>query len=249
MRIQLPDYQNCCVNLMNSIAKHFGLEPKHATLALADEELRKNYKNVVVILLDGLGQNILNRHIDQTSFLRQNFVQELSAVYPSNTVPATVSFKTALTPIEHGWWGHNLYIKSLGQTINVFTNNDTFSRKSVSIPDVAHKVMPYASILDLISEKNNDVRSYCLCPAEARDNFGISQIIYNDVTELSEYIQTLTSNAGRHFIYAYHNLPDKAMHKVGYDDDSIAKLLNDLNYQIEDMIHYFLSQPTMDKLF
>ena len=49
MRIQLPDYNNCCVNLMNSVAKYFGLEPKHPTLPLVDAELLRGYKNVVVI--------------------------------------------------------------------------------------------------------------------------------------------------------------------------------------------------------
>lgn len=235
MRFILPDYANCCVNIMNSVAKHFSLTPTHRTLPVLDAELSKNYKNVVVMLLDGFGQNLLMERLPFDAFLRQHFVEELSAIYPSSTVPATVSFKTGLTPLEHGWWSHNLYFKALGQTINVFTNNDVFSRKKVNLPDVANRVMPYTNILDLAVEKNSDLRAYSLAPAEARDNFGVSQITYNNFDEMCEYIKTLTSLDGRRLIYAYHNYPDEALHKKGLRADETENLLIDLNYQIENL--------------
>ena len=233
MRYILPDYENCCVNVMSSIAKHFGLNNPHNTLSIVDKELQKGYKNVVVLLLDGLGQNILMQETPNDCFLRKNFKQELSTVYPSSTVPATVSIKTGLTPFEHGWWGHFLFFKSLGQTINVYTNNDAFSRKKVPVEDVAHRVMPYTNILDEAVKANNDLRAYNLCPAEARDNFGVSQVTYNDFNELCEYTKTLCSFDGKKFIYAYHNYPDDMMHKLGTHSYETNKLLNDLNYQVE----------------
>ena len=244
MRTILPDYNNCCVNLINSVAKYYNLETKHATLPIVDKELQKDYKNVVILLLDGLGQNILVNEFPKDSFLRQNFIQELSAVYPSSTVPATVSIKTGYTPLEHAWWGHFLYFKGLGQTINVYTNNDAFSRKKVAIEDVAHTVMPYSNILDKICDQNEDIKAYCLCPAEARDNFGISQIIYNTFDEMSEYIQTLTSLSGKRVIYAYYNNPDDTMHKYGWNSPESEKLLNDIDSQVA-----VLCQKCSDTLF
>ncbi len=235
MRYTLPDYKNCCVNVMNSIAKHYGIRTFHSTLPIVDNELKKGYKNVVVLLLDGLGQQILMQHLPFDSFLRQNFAQELSAVYPSSTVPATVSFKTGLTPFEHGWWGHFLYFKALGQTINVYTNNDAFSRKKVGIEDVAHKVMPYTNILDEAVRHNPNLRAYTLCPAEARDNFGVSQVTYNTFDELVEYAQTLCSLDGQKLIYAYYNHPDDTMHKTGIHSEESYKMINDLNYQVENL--------------
>ena len=236
MRYILPDYTNCCVNLMNSISQHFGLKPTHPTLPVADEKLKRGYKNVVVLLLDGFGQNLLMERLPFDSFLRTHFVQELSAVYPSSTVPATVSFKTGLTPLEHGWWSHFLYFKMLGQTINVYTNNDAYSRKSVPLPDVAHRVMPYTNILDLATERNGaDFKAYVLCEAKARDDFGVFQVTYNTFDEMSEYITTLTSLGGRRLIYAYHSYPDEKMHKAGVRSDETDKLLIDLNYQVENL--------------
>lgn len=235
MRYILPDYANCCVNIMNSVAQHFGLTPSHRTLPVLDKELEKNYKNVVVLLLDGLGQNLLMERLPFDSFLREHFVQELSAVYPSSTVPATVSFKTGLTPLEHGWWSHFLYFKQIGQTINVYTNNDAFSRKKVNLTDVANRIMPYTNILDLAVEANQNLHAYSLCPAEARDNFGVFQVTYNNFDEMCKYISTLTSLEGQRLIYAYHNYPDDAMHKNGLRSVETDNLLIELNSQIENL--------------
>lgn len=244
MKYILPDYDNCCVNIMNSVARHFGLETSHKTLPILDYELTKDYKNVVVILLDGLGQNTLEERLPKNCFLRQNLKQILSAVYPSSTVPATVSFKTGLSPLEHGWWSHFLFFKGIGQTINVYTNNEQNSRKKVNLADVAHRVMPYTNILDRAVEQDTTLHAYTLCPAEARDNFGVFQVTYNNFVEMSEYISTLTSLEGRRLIYAYHNHPDDTMHHAGVRSDEVDKILIDLNYQLE---HLCTSCP--DTLF
>ena len=235
MRIELPDYNNCCVNLTCSIQKYFGIEPKHRTLNMVDNELAKGYKNVVVLLLDGMGQKILQDILPANSFLRKNFVQELSAVFPSSTVPATVSLKTGLTPAEHAWWGHFLYFKNLGQTINVYTNTDMFSRKKAPKEDVAHYNIPYLSFLDQISERNPDLHAYTVCPANARDNFSTSQVTCNSMTDMAEYITTLCNLDGKRLIYGYLDSPDSEMHKFGYNSPEVSKLLNDLNYQVEDL--------------
>lgn len=49
----LIDYQNSIVNLACSILEHFGAESEHSTLKEVDELLKDQYKNVVILLLDG----------------------------------------------------------------------------------------------------------------------------------------------------------------------------------------------------
>lgn len=55
MTIRYPDYQNCITNLAGSILREFGVETCAGTLALCDEWFQKKYKNIVVLLLVGLG--------------------------------------------------------------------------------------------------------------------------------------------------------------------------------------------------
>ena len=58
-----PDYNNCIANLPNSILKKFNANPVGATLPLLDKYLEKDYKNIVVILLDGMGKVVLENHL------------------------------------------------------------------------------------------------------------------------------------------------------------------------------------------
>ena len=55
MKIIMPNYEECITNLSNSILKHFNLKTYHNTLPFIDDILDKNYKNIIVILCDGLG--------------------------------------------------------------------------------------------------------------------------------------------------------------------------------------------------
>lgn len=54
-----PDYENCIANLPNSILKKLGIPTVGGTLALADKYLQKDYKNIVVLILDGMGKFVL----------------------------------------------------------------------------------------------------------------------------------------------------------------------------------------------
>ena len=68
----LPDYENCLVNLSNSILKKFDAGTTAKTLPLADPYLEKNYKNVVVLLLDAMGMSIIEKHLKEDGFFRSH---------------------------------------------------------------------------------------------------------------------------------------------------------------------------------
>ena len=60
MKLVYPDYNRCLVNLVNSILKHFEADCFHGSLEEIDNILNKHeYKNVVLMLNDGMGSKIL----------------------------------------------------------------------------------------------------------------------------------------------------------------------------------------------
>ena len=97
----LPDYENCVANLPNSILKYFGAEPAGSSSKLLDKYLKEDYKNVVLLVLDGLGCSILGWNADRMGFMRTHSVGNVNSVFPSATVAATTSLMTGLQPCEH----------------------------------------------------------------------------------------------------------------------------------------------------
>ena len=117
------NYDECITNIACSIRKYFNLSYQHKTLKEIDEILeRDNPKNVIVILFDGMGANILNRTLDNNSFFRENKIKEMTSVFPATTTAATTSMRTGLNPCEHGWLGWNTYIPELNKVITLFMN-------------------------------------------------------------------------------------------------------------------------------
>ena len=102
MQVQKPDYQNSILNLVNSILHNYGAPHRYTTLPEADEILKKDYRHVVLLVLDGMGVSVLERFLPEESFLRSHFQKEISSVFPPTTVAAT----TRMAWVEHVFSGN-----------------------------------------------------------------------------------------------------------------------------------------------
>ena len=72
------NYNECLTNLACSIRKYFKLDYKHNTLDYIDKILDEyKPKNVVTILCDGMGSNIIDRVLDKEDFLIKNRLKKL----------------------------------------------------------------------------------------------------------------------------------------------------------------------------
>ena len=98
MNIKYPDYSSCIANLACSLLKYYGIEPPNSTLPRADMLLNKKYKNVVVILLDGMGANTVEKHLSENGFFRQHLITKYSSTFPSTTVAATTAMDSGIFP-------------------------------------------------------------------------------------------------------------------------------------------------------
>lgn len=65
-----PDYAHSIVNTTSSILKRYGCSCRYKPLALLDERLKTRHRNVVLMVFDGLGSDILERNLPADSFLR-----------------------------------------------------------------------------------------------------------------------------------------------------------------------------------
>ena len=118
------NYNECLTNLACSIRKYFDLEYKHNTIDYIDKILTENKpKNVVTILCDGMGSNIIDRVLEPDSFLIKHRLKPITTVFPATTVAATTSMMTGLNPVETGMVGWGMYCEGIDRTITTFWNS------------------------------------------------------------------------------------------------------------------------------
>lgn len=215
MKTMLPDYQNNIVNVPNSILKYFNLEPKHHTLKELDEILSKyNYKNIVLVLFDGLGYNILKRNEKICPFLNKYLVMPISSTFPSTTMSARTSIESGLYPIEHGWLGWDMYFKKFDQVITLSKNYVKGTKEKITDYHIAKTLLKYESAVQNV--KNQDGLN------------GKKISVYHNKKEQSLKkvrleIQEITNNDSRNYIYLYCDEPDHTFHVFG-NNSILAKI-------------------------
>lgn len=225
MRTRFPDYNNCLTNVSNSILQYFNCNTYHETLNELDEVLNeKEYKNVVLILYDGMGSSILDRHLEKGDFLRKYKVKDIDAVFPPTTTASTTSVLSGLNPNEHGWLGWNLYFKEVDEIVTMFLNTKKDTDEVISTENLGYKYYNYKSIIDTINEK---YQAYYL------KDYGDDT--YLDLNDMNNKIIDLCNMDGKKFIYAYHDQPDYTMHEFGTDKNEIKELMNNINKSTEDL--------------
>ena len=224
------NYNECLTNLACSIRKYFDLDYNHNTLDYIDKIL-EDYKpkNVVTILCDGMGSNILDRMLDKDSFLIKNRLKTITSVFPATTVAATLSMLTGLNPCETGMLGWDMYYKDIDKTITVFINSEKgdpdFKPLQEAI-DYNEKYMKRKIISDIITEKGK-YKGYGVFP------FGSDK--YTSIDDMFERIERLCNEDGKKYIYAYDENPDYTMHIVGCDKPEIKDIISDINRRVEEL--------------
>lgn len=222
------NYNECLTNLACSIRKYFGLNYKHNTLTYIDEIFEKDKPdNVVLILFDGMGSNILKRSLPRDAFLIKNDYKDITTVFPATTTAATTSIRTGLNPIEHGCLGWNMYIKLIDKTITLFMNTEKGKEEVCKeFLNVKHKL-----VSKTIADEINECEKF-----SAMELFPFptgNAVVYKDLDDMLRIILEETKKEGKRFIYAYDSEPDHTMHDFGPDSDESRSLITERNNKIE----------------
>ena len=224
------NYNECLTNLACSIRKYFELEYKHNTLGYIDDILN-NYrpKNVVTILCDGMGSNIMDRVLSKDSFLIKNRIKPITTVFPATTVAATTSATTGLNPCETGMLGWDMYYKDIDKIITTFLGSLKEDPEHKPLKEAVLYNKKHMNRKPITSEINDHgkYRGYSLFP------FG--ENAYNDFDDLFKTIEEKCNEDGKKYIYAYIDDPDHTMHELGCDSKEARDIIIDLNKRIENL--------------
>lgn len=224
MNICYPDYRNSLVNLACSIQRHFGIDTNGIpTLGMCDALLEKNYKNVVVLLLDGLGKAIMDTNLGPDGFFFRHLQGTYSSVFPPTTVAATSSVQCGLYPAGHSWLGWDCYYPQIDKNVTVFRNTESGSDKPAADFNVAQTICPYDNITEKI--KRTGHQAYCVTP--------FTEPFPQNFEEICDRIEALCAQEGRKYLYAYWTEPDSTIHQTGCGSSETKAILQSLEAQVQ----------------
>ena len=223
------NYNECLTNLACSIRKYFGLEYKHNTLSYIDEILEKKQpRNVILFLFDGMGSNILDRNLDKDAFFIKNRYKKITTVFPATTTAATTAIRTGLNPCEHGWIGWNVYLEPIDKIITLYMNREKGKEETCREYFAVKDQLVNDTIADEINRKG-EYKGLELFPFKAGN-----AKVYRDLDEMYTMINYALKEDGKHFIYAYNDEPDHTMHDFGPDSEEAKRLIETRNRKTEE---------------
>lgn len=221
--INVADYENGLANLANSVLRTFGIETgEKKTLACLDPYLEKEYENIVVFLLDGMGTRILEENLDTDGFFRTHLKHSYSSVFPPTTVAATTSIRSGMEPCEHRWLGWDCYYPQIDKNVTVFTNRETGTSNPAADYYVAEKYCGYETIVEKINRHGG----------EAYEVMPFAESFPKTMEEVCGQVEIVCKRPGKKYIYAYWNEPDSTMHETGCYSSRTKQVMRKLEEQI-----------------
>ena len=214
------------VTFSNSLLKHYGVTPFHQSEEKIDEIL-KGHQKVAVILFDGMGQNIIRKHLKDKSFIRQNYLCTINSTFPPTTTAATTAFLTGKYPIETGWLSWTQYFEEYQRNIILFKNVDYNNDEELAPKGIANKTLPIKTILELIKENNPGIQTFDI------KRFPIDPQGPKTLKDFEKVINQTLKDPQKCLAYFYFDSPDYEMHNYGIDSLRVHFLVNKINRMVK----------------
>lgn len=231
------DKENNLVTISNSLVYYITGKKLNNTNQKLDQILnQKKYNKITVILFDGLGKSIKEKHLSKNDYLRKKDRIEITSIFPPTTVAATTAFLTGLYPCQNGWLGWQQYFKKQDAVVEMFTNFNVNKNEQIVGPFLSYSYCPYLSIIDIINNSNKS-HAYTIYPKS------ISKTGPDNLNDFFKQLDQKMKQNNSHFIYAYWNEPDHLIHLYGTNHPLVKETIKNINKKI-----YFLGKSNPDNL-
>jgi len=233
-----PDYKNSILNVTTTILNHYNVKTSYQSIPLLRDVLDFKFKHVVYMLLDGMGTNIIDEHLDKDDFLRKNIKQVITSIYPPTTVAATNTVLSGLPPLCTGYLGWVQYFKKEDVNCTIFLNNDFYDKNKVLDKNLREHYLSYDTIYDQIKKASPHVITHELFPSfreNGFDSFNLQLEKLKEITNLKQHT----------FSYVYWTDPDMTEHDYGIHSIETKNMLKSLNDQVENFTKQMNSETLL----
>jgi hypothetical protein len=229
-----PDYENASiVNLMASILQGLGRNSnQHSALSALENDCFLRTRNIVLLVIDGLGYNYLINNARHSS-LHKFLHGRLTTVFPSTTATAITTFMTGLAPQQHGLTGWFTYFQELGSILTVLPVKPRFSgatleELNIDVPSLYGHV-PVFDLLDvdchIVTPSNIAYSDYSLAHC---GKAGVRP--YKNLSECFTFTRDIIkSGPNRKYIYTYWPQFDGMAHEKGVGSKEVTEHFRDID--------------------
>lgn len=232
-KIIFPDYDNSILNIITSILKLYRVNTEYNGIQKLDDILNKNTKNIVFIILDGMGANLLNK-ISPNGFFCKNRISNITSVYPSTTTAALNTLYSGKPPISTGWIAWTQYFKEYGRSLEMFTRRDAYTEQYYNDAKInVFDLLAYNNIFKQI-EECSQVKTYEINPNNCESRAGIT-LKADSIENMCLGIKAICENNDKNFIFAYNNNPDTMLHKMGCEAKEVKDFILDTEKKIKEL--------------
>lgn len=224
--IVFPDYDHSILSISTSILKHYGVDMGYKSIDILDQRLKKDPRNVIFVLIDALGTEILKKHPDNAKFLLNKQVDTLTTVFPSTTTSATTTALTGLPPVRTAWIGWQQFVKEEKRHVVFFMNKDYYDENHVFDYNVSDKYVNKTKLYDLIHSKNKDIQVHEIFPKFRQEK-------HVSVDKQVDTCLDIIKDNKKHFIYMYWDQVDSLLHDFGTTSDEVSKEIKSVNDSIK----------------
>lgn len=223
-----PDFNHSIVNLAATMSQFLGKPSAHPTLPKLLERLKPEYKNIVYLVIDGMGTRILEKNLPTTSFLRKNQIDTITSVFPSTTATATTSLTSALTPAEHGWFAWTVDFN--GEIIELFLNRNFYTHELTPDRNFTKHTLPYKNFFE---DKNLKREIYSCFGADLCSKIHAEhEIEYHSLGQMFRCLHQICNQPDPKFIYGYYPKLDAYLHDYGTKARRSRHLLKTIQHKI-----------------
>lgn len=245
----LPDYSGgSLLNLMATLAAARGAAPRHAPLTALPPETLADARNIVLVLVDGLGDALLARHATGGELHRRRLAA-ITSVFPSTTASAITTSYTGWAPVEHGLTGWFTFFGAagcVGAPLPFVSRGDKRSLRARGLtPEGAFEA---GSLFDALTTRaivvtsqsivDSDYNLFHCGRAERRPYASLEGFV-------AETAAAVKSGNERKFVYAYWPDYDSTSHQHGHESPAALAQLAAIDAAFGTLLEQLAGTETM----
>jgi hypothetical protein len=217
----LPRYDGeSLVNLMATLMQACGARALHPTLRALPPSQLAQARNIVLLIIDGLGDGYLTRR-GAGSALAGKRRAAMTSVFPSTTATAITTTYTGRTPLEHGLTGWFTYFGEagcVGAPLPFISRGDMRPLQARGV--TPRQLFPSPPLFDAIAARSYIVTSRDIVDSHYNQRHcgATERHAYDSADEMARAIEAVVKSGDhRKFVYAYWPHYDRTAHHFGPD--------------------------------